>query len=139
MRNKIGAAALAAAITTGSVLLGAPAASAAASCDSSGYTATGLPIERCTTLSNGILIHKKDNNDPTGLWTTYYKSAGSTITDMRLGYNLDGTTWYSSSFSISAGDTVSKSWSKAGSYMCYNSVGLLTYSGGTYQTPAAHC
>ncbi|MDL2080747.1 hypothetical protein QNN03_30305 [Streptomyces sp. GXMU-J15] len=52
---------------------------------------------------------------------------------------MSGSTKYSSSFSISSGETKSKSWSKSGSYMCYNSVGLLSYSGGTYQTPAAHC
>ncbi|MGW7301831.1 hypothetical protein [Streptomyces sp. NPDC054829] len=138
MRTKTSAAVIACAIAAGSVMFSAPAASAAAACDSSGHTAPGLPIERCTKLSNGILYHNKDGNSPTTLRTTYSKTGGSRVT-VKLGYSMSGSTKYSSSFSISSGETKSKSWSKSGSYMCYNSVGLLSYSGGTYQTPAAHC
>ncbi|MEV6740467.1 hypothetical protein AB0N14_27355 [Streptomyces sp. NPDC051104] len=138
MRTKTNAAVIACAIAAGSVLFSAPAASAAVSCDSSGYTASGLPIERCTSLSNGVLVHKKDGNSPTTLWTTYSKTGGSTVS-VRLGYSMSGSTTYSSYFNISSGQTVQKSWSKSGSYMCYDSIGVLNYSGGTYQTPTAHC
>ncbi|MDF3140697.1 MULTISPECIES: hypothetical protein [unclassified Streptomyces] len=138
MRTKTSAALIACAIAAGSVMFSAPAASAAAYCDSSGYTAIGLPIERCTSLSNGVLVHKKDYNNPTKLWTHYGKTGGSTVS-VRLGYSLSGSTTYSSYFSISSGQTVTKYWEKSGSYMCYNSVGVLNYSGGTDQTPAAHC
>lgn len=138
MRTKTSAAALACAFAAASVMFSAPTASAAAYCSSDGYTATGLPIERCTTLSNGILYHKKDGNNPTSLRTTYSKTGGSTVT-VRLGYSMSGSTTYSSYFSISSGQTVAKSWSKSGSYMCYNSTGVLNYSGGTFQTPTAHC
>jgi hypothetical protein len=138
MRTKTSAAVIACGIAAGSIMFSAPAASAAAACDSSGYTASGLPIERCTSLSNGKLYHKKDGNSPTTLWTTYSKTGGSSVS-IRLGYSLSGSTVYSSYFSIGSGQTVQKSWSKSGSYMCYNSTGLLNYSGGTFQTPTAHC
>ncbi|WP_018562910.1 MULTISPECIES: hypothetical protein [unclassified Streptomyces] len=52
---------------------------------------------------------------------------------------MSGSTTYSSYFTISSGQTVKKSWTKFGDYFCYNSVGVLNYSGGTFQTPAAHC
>jgi hypothetical protein len=138
MRTKTSAALISCAIAAGSVVISAPAASAAAYCSSSGYSATGLPIERCTTLSNGVLYHKKDYNNPTKLFTGYSKTGGSAVR-IRLGYSMSGSTTYSSYFSISSGQTVQKQWEKSGSYMCYNSVGVLNYSGGTYQTPAAHC
>ncbi|GAA3305030.1 hypothetical protein [Streptomyces cinereospinus] len=138
MRNKTSALLLASAMAAGSVLLSAPAASAAAYCSSDGYTVTGLPIERCTTLSNGVLVHKKDYNNPTRIWTTYDKTGGSTVS-VRLGYTLSGGTTYSGYFSISSGQTVQRSWSRSGAFMCYSSTGLLDYSGGHFQTPAAHC
>jgi hypothetical protein len=138
MRNKTSAILLAGALAAGSVLLSAPAASAAISCSSSGYTASGLPTERCTSLSNGVLVHKKDYNNPTKIWTTYNKTGGSTVS-VRLGYSMSGSTTYSSYFSISAGQTVQRYWEKSGSYMCYSSTGVLNYSGGTFQTPSAHC
>ncbi|MCP9988922.1 hypothetical protein LUX01_21990 [Streptomyces sudanensis] len=52
---------------------------------------------------------------------------------------MSGSTTYSSYFSISSGQTMSRSWSKFGDIVCTSSVGVLQYSGGTYQTPAAHC
>ncbi|MGJ3558823.1 hypothetical protein ACR6C2_07540 [Streptomyces sp. INA 01156] len=134
MRNKTSAALLVGAMAASSLLLSAPAASAAAYCSSSGYTSTGLPTERCTELSNGYLYHKKDYNNPTYMYTTYSKTGGSSVS-VRLGYSMSGSTTYSSYFTISACQTVQKSWSKSGSYMCYNSTGVLNYSGGTFQTP----
>ncbi|MER5311089.1 hypothetical protein ABT034_25240 [Streptomyces sp. NPDC002773] len=59
---------------------------------------------------------------------------------VRLGYSMNGSTTYSSYFTISSGQTVTKSWQKFGTdWLCYNSVGILNYSGGNFQTPAAHC
>ncbi|WP_186785325.1 hypothetical protein [Streptomyces misionensis] len=52
---------------------------------------------------------------------------------------MSGSTTYSSYFTTLSGQTVSKHWQKSGSYMCSDSVGVLNYSGGTYQTPTAHC
>ncbi|MDT0616088.1 hypothetical protein [Streptomyces lancefieldiae] len=138
MRSKTSAVVLAGAIAAGSVMLSAPVASAAAYCSSSGYTASGLPTERCTSLSNGIVYHKKDYNNPTRMYTTYSKTGGSSVS-VRLGYSMSGSTTYSGYFTISSGQTVQKSWSKNGAYMCYNSTGVLNYSGGTFQTPTAHC
>ncbi|MBT2674518.1 hypothetical protein J7E95_27670 [Streptomyces sp. ISL-14] len=59
---------------------------------------------------------------------------------MQLGYSYAGTNHWSSSFSISDGDTVKKTFNMGnGDKSCKSSVGLLKYSGGSYQTPAAHC
>ncbi|CQR63141.1 hypothetical protein [Streptomyces leeuwenhoekii] len=138
MRTKTSAVVLASAMAAGSVLLSAPVASAAAYCSSSGYTSSGLPTERCTSLSNGIVYHKKDYNNPTSIYTTYSKTGGSSVS-VRLGYSMSGSTTYSGYFSIGSGQTMQKSWSKSGAYMCYNSTGVLNYSGGTFQTPSAHC
>ncbi|MFE6940180.1 hypothetical protein [Streptomyces chartreusis] len=138
MRTKTSAAVLACAIAAGSVLISAPTASAAAYCDSSGYTATSSPTDRCSKLSNGILYHKKTNSSPTVISTQYSKTGGSKVS-VRLGYSMSGSTTYSTYSSISAGQTVTKSWRKTGDYGCYNSTGILNYSGGTFQTPAAHC
>ncbi|WP_338781149.1 hypothetical protein [Streptomyces sp. DG1A-41] len=138
MRTKTSAAVIACTIAAGSVLFSAPAASAAAYCDSAGYTASNDPTERCTSLSNGILYHKKTNSAPTNIYTTYSKTGGSK-TSVKLGYSMRGDTHYSASISISSGQTKQKSWKLTGDYGCYNSTGLLKYSGGTYQTPAAHC
>ncbi|MFG2680726.1 hypothetical protein [Streptomyces sp. NPDC048392] len=52
---------------------------------------------------------------------------------------ISGSTTYSGYFAVSSGKTVRKSWSKSGSYMGYNSTGVLNQSGGTLQTPTAHC
>ncbi|WP_217128248.1 hypothetical protein [Streptomyces sp. AC558_RSS880] len=64
--------------------------------------------------------------------------SGSTIS-ARLGYSMSGTTKYASAVSIAAGQNKQKSWTVSGDKACLNSVGLLSYSGGSYQTPAAHC
>lgn len=141
MRSKTSATALACALAAGSVMFSAPTASANTYCNSSGYTAGGFPNLRCTSLSNGVLTHGKRDLYPdpyTGITTTYYKSGGSSVS-VRLGYSMSGSTTYSSYFTISSGQTVTKSWQKFGDYLCYNSTGVLNYSGGTYQTPAAHC
>lgn len=120
-------------------MFSAPAASANTYCDSSGYTAASSPSVRCTSLSNGVLTHGKSDAYPyTHIYTGYYKSGGSSVS-IRLGYSMSGSTTYSAYFTISSGQTVTKSWDKFGDYLCYNSVGVLNYSGGTYQTPAAHC
>lgn len=108
-------------------------------CSSSGYTASGDPHERCTSLSNGVLYHsKRANSSGTNLTTGYDKDGGSTIS-ARLGYSMSGSTVYASAVSIGSGSNVKKSWTVPGDKACLNSVGLLSYSGGTYQTPAAHC
>ncbi|MEU5398869.1 hypothetical protein ABZ348_06155 [Streptomyces sp. NPDC005963] len=139
MRSKTSAATLACALAAGTIMFSAPAASANSYCSSSGYTAGGSPSHRCTSLSNGILTHGKWDDYPyTGIRTIYYKSGGSAVS-IRLGYTMSGSTTYSSYFTISSGQTTTKNWSKFGDYRCYNSTGVLQYSGGTYQTPAAHC
>jgi hypothetical protein len=117
-------------------MFGAPAASAVTYCDSSGHTVTGLPTERCTSLSNGILAVSQNSN---GLVSTeYYKSGGSTIS-AKLGYSRSGTSHYGSAVSIAVGATKRATWSLGASTFCTSTVGLLSYSGGTYQTPASHC
>ncbi|MEU1280323.1 hypothetical protein [Streptomyces sp. NPDC005805] len=128
-------------MTAGTVLVGAPAASANTHCSSSGYTEGGFPNLRCTKLSNGVLSHNKRDLYPThktGVTTTYYKSGGSSVS-VRLGYSMSGSTKYSSSFTINSGKKVTKSWTASVSSLCLNSVGILNYSGGMFQTPAAHC
>ncbi|WP_157876743.1 hypothetical protein [Streptomyces graminilatus] len=112
----------------------------AAYCDSSGYTAAQEPMERCTTLTNGILYHVKRYIGPgTNIYTTYSKTGGSTVSGVQLGYNKGGTNRYSSSFSISSGDTVKKTWTVDEDKSCDTSTGLLKYPGGSYQTPVTHC
>ena len=116
-------------------MFGAPTASAAPYCDSAGYTATSEPMERCTTLSNGILtIHQGGS----GVMTTqYYKSGGSGIS-ASLGYSRSGTTHYKAAVSISSGQTKNASWSLGADAYCSNIIGLMS-SGSTYQTPTSHC
>ncbi|MFC9393994.1 hypothetical protein ACFTWS_12660 [Streptomyces sp. NPDC057027] len=98
-----------------------------------------MPTWRCTSLSNGVLGHGQRMDGSYTRWdTNYYKSGGSAVS-VRLGYTRSGVTTYSSYFTISSGQTVNKTWTKLGDYMCYNTTGILNYSGGTYQTPAAHC
>ncbi|MFE5899862.1 hypothetical protein ACFQ67_21025 [Streptomyces sp. NPDC056488] len=139
MRSKISTAALAGALAAASIAVSAPAASANTYCSSSGYTGAGSPAERCTSLSNGILTHWQRSTLPTvSLTTTYYKSGGSAVS-VRLGYSQSGTTAYSPYFSISSGQTVKRTWTRTHDYYCYSSVGILNYSGGNYQTPAAAC
>jgi len=136
MRSKANVTLTALAIAAGSVMFSAPAASAAAYCSDSGYTATGEPMERCTTLSNGILYNKQISG--TTVYTTYSKTGGSTVS-VRLGYTYSGSTTYSSYFSISSGETQRKSWGLGASAYCKSMTGVLNYSGGTFQTPATHC
>ncbi|MGW0121881.1 hypothetical protein [Streptomyces sp. NPDC003327] len=139
MRTKTSSALLAASLVVGSVLAGAPAASANTYCSSSGYTGSNTPRERCTSLSNGVLTHWQRLSLPYTKWDTkYYKSGGSAVS-VRLGYSTRGATTYSTAFTISAGQTVTRTWQQIGDYTCYSSVGILTYSGGTFQTPAATC
>lgn len=134
--------AISCAIAASAVMLGAPTASASDYCDSSGYTATGEPMQRCTKLSNGVLTHWKtyvSSGNSTNIYTRYNKTDGSGSVSVRLGYIYNGSTTYSSYFSISAGGATQKSWSKSGDYSCSSSTGVLNYSGGTYQTPSTHC
>ncbi|GHG04973.1 hypothetical protein ACFFSH_36775 [Streptomyces filamentosus] len=142
MRSKKSAAVLAGALAAGSILVSAPAASANSYCSSSGYTEGGFPNLRCTKLTNGVLSHGKRDLYPTygtGVYTTYYKSGGSAVS-VRLGWALGGASpSYSSYFTIESGKTVSRSWTTSANNLCLNSTGFLSYSGGTYQTPAAHC
>ncbi|MGC8923524.1 hypothetical protein [Streptomyces griseoaurantiacus] len=136
MRRRVNVTLAALAIAAGSVMFGAPAASAASYCDSSGYSSTNQPMERCTSLSNGILTVHQSSSGNVG--TSYYKSGGSTIS-AKLGYSRSGTSHYASAVSISQGSTKSHTWSLGASAYCSSIYGLLSYSGGTYQTPASHC
>jgi len=136
MRSKANVTLTALALAAGSVMFSAPAASAAASCSDSGYTATNEPMERCTSLSNGILYNKQVSG--TTVYTTYSKTEGTTVS-VRLGYTYNGSTTYSSYFSISSGQTVRKSWGLSSSAYCKSMIGVLNYSGGTFQTPSTHC
>ncbi|MFF6888712.1 hypothetical protein ACFY9F_36680 [Streptomyces sp. NPDC012421] len=141
MRSKKSAALIAGALAAGSILVSAPAASANSYCSSSGYTEGGFPNLRCTKLSNGVVSHGKRDLYPTfgtAVSTTYYKSGGSSVS-VRLGYSMSGASKYSSPFTIGSGQTVTRSWTVSASSLCLNSVGILNYSGGTFQTPAAHC
>lgn len=133
--------AVACAMAAGTVMLGAPMASAADYCDHSGFTSAGEPMQRCTSLSNGILTHWKSlssDNNSTNIRTRYYKSGGSTVS-VRVGYIYNGSTTYSSYFSISSGSGTTKTWNKWGDYYCSSTTGVLNYSGGTFQTPTTHC
>lgn len=136
MRSRTNVTLTALAIAAGSVMFSAPAASAAAYCSGSGYTATNEPMERCTTLSNGILYNKQVSG--TTVYTTYSKTGGSTVS-IRLGYTYGGSTKYSSYFSISSGQTQKRSWGLGASAYCKSMTGVLNYSGGTFQTPTTHC
>ncbi len=135
MRRRVNATLIALAIATGSVMFGAPSASAAPYCDSSGYSATNEPVERCTSLDNGILtVHQGSSGV---MSTQYYKSGGSAIS-AKLGYSRSGTSHYASAVSISKGQTKSHSWSLGADAYCSNIIGLMS-SGSTYQTPTSHC
>lgn len=117
-------------------MFSAPVASAVTYCDSAGYTSTNEPMERCTSLTNGILAVKQASGGVVGV--EYYKSGGSTIS-AQLGYSRSGTSHYSSAVSIAVGQTKRSTWSLAASAYCTSTIGLLKYSGGTYQTPSSHC
>ncbi|MEV6699264.1 hypothetical protein AB0M68_19120 [Streptomyces sp. NPDC051453] len=136
MRRRANATLAALAIAAGSVMFSAPIASAVTYCDSSGYTSIGEPTERCTSLSNGILAVHQGSSGVVG--TSYYKSGGSTIS-AKLGYSRSGTSHYASSVSIGSGQTKSATWSLGSGAYCSSITGLLSYSGGTYQTPSSHC
>ncbi|RMB80141.1 hypothetical protein CTZ28_41885 [Streptomyces shenzhenensis] len=57
----------------------------------------------------------------------------------QLGYSRSGTAHYANAVSISAGQKKSQTWSLGASAYCSSIIGLLKYSGGSYQTPASHC
>ncbi|WP_259472063.1 hypothetical protein [Streptomyces shenzhenensis] len=136
MRRRANATLIALAIAAGSVMFSAPIASAATYCDNTGYTSISEPIERCTTLSNGVLVVHQASNGVVS--TGYDKTGGSTIS-AQLGYSRSGTAHYANAVSISAGQKKSQTWSLGASAYCSSIIGLLKYSGGSYQTPASHC
>lgn len=136
MRRRSNATLVALAIAAGSVMFSAPSASAVTYCSSSGYTVTSEPMERCTKLSNGILAVKQSSSGVVA--TEYYKSGGSTIS-AKLGYSRGGNSHYGSYISISSGSTKRQTWSLSASSYCTSTYGLLSYSGGTFQTPSSHC
>ncbi|GLX54464.1 hypothetical protein Shyhy01_74130 [Streptomyces hygroscopicus subsp. hygroscopicus] len=136
MRRRANAVLTAVAIAAGSVMFSAPIASASVYCDNSGYTVTNEPMERCTSLSNGVLVVHQSSSGVVS--TTYDKQGGSTIS-AQLGYSRSGTSHYASAISISSGQTKSATWSLSASAYCTNTIGLLKYSGGSYQTPTSHC
>ncbi|KUM77204.1 hypothetical protein [Streptomyces griseorubiginosus] len=117
-------------------MISAPTASAVDYCDSAGFTATSEPMQRCTTLTNGILAVKQASNGLIG--TEYYKKSGSAVS-IKLGYSRSGTSHYASAVSISSGQTKLKNWSLGESAYCSNIIGLMSASGSTYQTPTSHC
>ena len=117
-------------------MFSAPLASASTSCDSSGYTSTSEPMERCTTLDNGVLVVHQSSSGVVS--TTYDKTGGSTIS-AQLGYSRSGTSHYAGAVSIGSGQKKSAKWSLSASAYCTNTIGLLKYSGGSYQTPTSHC
>ncbi|MGV9702976.1 hypothetical protein [Streptomyces sp. NPDC003483] len=136
MRSRANATLIALAIAAGSVMFSAPSASASTYCSSSGYSTTSEPMSRCTTLSNGVLYtHQASNGNVT---TGYDKTGGSAIS-AKLGYSRGGTSHYASAVSISSGQNKSHNWALSASSYCTSTIGLLSYSGGTYQTPASHC
>ncbi|SED27182.1 hypothetical protein SAMN04490357_4344 [Streptomyces misionensis] len=116
-------------------MISAPTASAITYCDRSGYTATNEPMERCTSLDNGILSVHQASNGVVG--TEYYKKSGSTIS-AKLGYSRSGTSHYASAVSIGSGQTKRVTWSLGASAYCSNIIGLMS-AGSTYQTPTSHC
>ncbi|MFE1857109.1 hypothetical protein [Streptomyces anandii] len=85
-------------------------------------------MERCTSLSNGILYNKQSlSGSTTNVFTTYSKTGGSSVS-VRLGYT-----------SIGSGQTVKKTFTQGASAYCQSMTGVLNYSGGTFQTPSTHC
>ncbi|MGW4599564.1 hypothetical protein ACWEOA_30390 [Streptomyces sp. NPDC004457] len=139
MRGKANATLIALAIAAGSVMFSTPAASAAAAsfyCDSSGYTALNVPMQRCTSLSNGVLYVLQASN---GNVTTGYDKTGGSAISAQLGYSRGGTSHYAGAVSISSGQNKSHTWALSESSYCTSTIGLLSYSGGTYQTPSSHC
>ncbi|MFJ1562566.1 hypothetical protein [Streptomyces mirabilis] len=117
-------------------MVSAPTASAVTYCDSSGYTSTNEPVERCTSLDNGILAIHQGSSGVIGV--SYYKSGGSTTISAKLGYSRSGTSHYASAVSISKGQTKTATWSLGASAYCSNIIGLMS-AGSTYQTPTSHC
>ncbi|MEU5578834.1 hypothetical protein ABZ791_00030 [Streptomyces huasconensis] len=117
-------------------MITAPAASAAAYCSHSGYTATNEPMERCSSLSNGVLYNKQISGAK--VFTTYSKTGGSAV-KVRLGYSLGGSTHYAAAVKIGSGETKKKSWGLSSGSFCKSMTGLMKYNGGTYQTPTTHC
>ncbi|MFG3552566.1 hypothetical protein [Streptomyces sp. NPDC047725] len=72
------------------------------------------------------------------MYTTYSKTGGSTVS-VHLGDPYNGSATYSSYFSIGSGQTVKKSRGLGSTAYCKSMVGVLNYSGGTFQTPSTHC
>ncbi|MEU4199588.1 hypothetical protein AB0F64_06515 [Streptomyces sp. NPDC026294] len=109
-----------------------PAVALAAGCPGSGQ------IDRnytCTSLSSGVLFHRKYTNDVASTW--YTKTSGGTIS-ARLGYNRGGSSHYGAKFSQSSGTTKTSTWN--GVDYCSSTVGMLTVDGQqTFQTPLASC
>ena len=141
MRTAAGAMTAIAVLAGSLSLITATPAAAAAYCSSSGYTASGEPMERCTRLDNGTLYHTKrfKADGSTAAITTYSKTAGSTVT-VSLGYTGVNGTQYGSSMSISTGETKLKSFHMGyGHYECTSSVGLMKWGSTVYETPSAHC
>ncbi|MGM0350876.1 hypothetical protein [Streptomyces sp. Adlamb9] len=93
-------------------------------------------MERCTSLSNGILTVHQGGSGTVG--TSYYKKSGSTVS-AKLGYSRGGTSHYASAVSIGSGQTKSHTWSLGADAYCSNIFGLMNSGGSTYQTPTSHC
>ncbi|TJZ99508.1 hypothetical protein FCI23_45480 [Actinacidiphila oryziradicis] len=81
-----------------------------------------------------MLQHYKYTNDVAT--TAYYKTGGSAVS-VKVGYAQGSSTHYSVSSTISSGGSKSATWT--GVAYCTTTVGLLSASSGTYQTPPAVC
>jgi hypothetical protein len=108
-----------------------PALGGTTGCPSSGYIDNYFT---CTSLSNGVLQHYKYTNDVAT--TAYYKTGGSAVS-VKVGYAQGSSTHYSVSSTISSGGSKSATWT--GVAYCTTTVGLLSASSNTYQTPPAVC
>ncbi|MBQ0987689.1 hypothetical protein KBZ10_24855 [Streptomyces sp. F63] len=101
------------------------------SCPSSGS------IDRayvCTSLSSGVLFHRKYTNDVASTW--YSKDSGGRIS-ARLGYDGAGSKW-TGYYTILSGQKKTGSWS--GVAYCNSTIGKMQVKGQqTFQTPLANC
>jgi hypothetical protein len=66
-------------------------------------------------------------------------TSGAHCRQILIGSPYNGSTTYSSYFSISSGETEKRSWGLGSSAYCKSMTGVLNYSGGTFQTPSTHC
>jgi hypothetical protein len=100
-------------------------------CPSDGYITRA---DRCTTLSNGILLISLGSNG-TYINVSYDKKSGSAITG-KLGYLRTGTNHWGPSKTITTTLIATQTWTGVANG-CSPTNGLLYSGSTTYQTPAA--